>query len=77
MSAIAIMPCPRYRSAARVAADLRAQFVAEAADRASNFAGHAARAARRGDMRAASVRIEQVRLCAIAAAETISERGGE
>ncbi len=57
MSAIArIMPCPRSRSAARVAADLRADFVAEAADRASYFArrGAGSTARRHADGRRAA-----------------------
>jgi len=60
----------RRQTAASACRGLRMGFLAETLGLAVGYARSAATAAVIGDMRAAAVRFEQARLCAIAAIET-------
>jgi hypothetical protein len=69
-----LSPSPGAR---RVAAELRAEHLAEVADRAASYAQRAATAARRGDQRATAVRLRQLHFCACEAVTTLREAIGD
>jgi hypothetical protein len=59
--------------ALRAAAVLRAEYIAEVADRAARYAQCTATAARRGNRRATALRLRQLHICAVEAIQTFRE----